>query len=643
MNSRPSPASGSGSGLTSSRANPHTEITETCSEDIEAVHPIASTSTNRDRVAGPSSPQAQADASTSAAPVVSTTWLRTSSSLVGRDAELQTLSGFFEVPYNGLSLLVLSGPEGIGKTRLIHQFAETLSQSRKSTPIFHIDATSTTALDQSLTAIAQSKGVGNTTEAALTWLTSLREEFFLCIDCADNPAIDITPYLPSSSKSNCKHARILLSTRLDAEEARKRFADISGAAGLLSFLTLGPLEEAGGRELLVKQARLEENPKQADFALELAKELDFQPIAIIQASAVIRDQKWTAKDYLNEFSKLKAQLIDESLITPFEGEGCSTDVTWRLSYERLSPTALNLLRICSQFHHLSITEQMFQDAFHSFSHFVNPDAPYRDEEIKARDNAQGFLDAFAKYRIGWSSDVFEACMDELHFFCLIRRTKTSARHPGPTVYSIRTPIHTGIRASSSSLSTNEAFFILASALRPHCSVLPRLHAEVQFQQLLPHVQRLLETPRGSDYTTIHPSIMSLLATCIHHGTHRYADAEPLYRSVVSSNKTDLGLAHPSTIRAIAAYGHTFSDRDHLRRVEEMQLQVLEILRAERGQDNLKTLSAMCDLARTFRKTGKFRQAVKMQKEAVDRLVKTVGFNDERHLDALSGLGISSTM
>lgn len=132
-------------------------------------------------------------------------------------------------------------------------------------PIFHLDATSTTTLDYGLAVIARSTGVGGSSESALNWLCSVQEDFLLCVDSADDPAIDLVSYLPTSSK----HARILLSTRMEEHEARRRFAVVLGGTEMQSFMMLGPLGEVDGEKLMRSKARMNENSKQVDATLEL--------------------------------------------------------------------------------------------------------------------------------------------------------------------------------------------------------------------------------------------------------------------------------------------------------------------------------------------------------------------------------------
>lgn len=112
--------------------------------------------------------------------------------------------------------------------------------------MFYIDSTTTATLEASFVSIAKANGVVETSEAALMWMTSLTQEFFMYIDNADDSTINLRQYFPKSD-----HARILITTRLS--EKAKHWCPRRG-----SIMNLKPLSEEEAVELLVSTAHISE-------------------------------------------------------------------------------------------------------------------------------------------------------------------------------------------------------------------------------------------------------------------------------------------------------------------------------------------------------------------------------------------------
>jgi len=74
--------------------------------------------------------------------------------------------------------------------------------------VFYVDASTKETISAGLINIAQAKGIGDSEEATLDWLSSQREEWLLVLDNADDPNLNLRPYLPS-----CAHGNILITSR----------------------------------------------------------------------------------------------------------------------------------------------------------------------------------------------------------------------------------------------------------------------------------------------------------------------------------------------------------------------------------------------------------------------------------------------
>ena len=74
--------------------------------------------------------------------------------------------------------------------------------------VFYVDASTKETMSAGLINIALAKGIGDSEEATLDWLSGQHEEWLLVLDNADNPNLNLHPYLPS-----CTHGNILITSR----------------------------------------------------------------------------------------------------------------------------------------------------------------------------------------------------------------------------------------------------------------------------------------------------------------------------------------------------------------------------------------------------------------------------------------------
>jgi hypothetical protein len=128
-------------------------------------------------------------------------------------------------------IFVLHGLGGIGKSQITLKFIEEcqvdaklsryglqsffdewnlvlITRSPRFSEVFFIDASSIETITSDLKNIALAKGVGDSAEDALRWLSRLVEEWLLVFDNADDPTLNFRNFFPRSS-----HGNIIITSR----------------------------------------------------------------------------------------------------------------------------------------------------------------------------------------------------------------------------------------------------------------------------------------------------------------------------------------------------------------------------------------------------------------------------------------------
>ena len=209
-----------------------------------------------------------------------------------------------------------------GKTQLAAAFAESLWQSGSVDLLVWIEATSRASVLSgyaAATAVATSRDQASSCESVaaqfLSWLGETSRSWLVVLDDLADPA-DLDGLWPAGPAG-----RVLVTS-----------ADAAALPGGMQVVPVGPfsLREA----LNYLNGRLSAYADKRYGAIELAQDLDFEPVALAQASAVIANSPLSCREYRAHFVRRRAQLAESS-----SARQSAAAVTWTFSFGRADELA----------------------------------------------------------------------------------------------------------------------------------------------------------------------------------------------------------------------------------------------------------------------------------------------------------------
>lgn len=87
--------------------------------------------------------------------------------------------------------------------------------------IFYVDASSKDTIRLNLDGIAQDKRLGNNHQHTIDWLVRTHEPWLLVLDNADDPTLDLRPFIPQ-----CSHGNVIITTRNEQLRTPKKSCQI---------------------------------------------------------------------------------------------------------------------------------------------------------------------------------------------------------------------------------------------------------------------------------------------------------------------------------------------------------------------------------------------------------------------------------
>jgi tetratricopeptide (TPR) repeat protein len=265
------------------------------------------------------------------------TWnipLRGAGDFVGRQAVFENIDQ--ATGGGGLRCIALTGLGGIGKTRLVIEYAHRHARAQSDyAHVLWVPSADAAMLGASFAALADALDLPEqrATEQSMRvnavkrWL-STHDRWLLIFD--DAPAPDVLhPYLPEPT-----HGVALITSRNPNWRSIAHVIEIHGLEpeAAVSLLTArsGQMDMTAARELAVALAQL--------------------PLALVQAAAYMEETGRDAASYLELFQRHHRDLLERG--SPPPDYSYSLAATWEISFEAISarlPAAADLLSLCAFF------------------------------------------------------------------------------------------------------------------------------------------------------------------------------------------------------------------------------------------------------------------------------------------------------
>ncbi|KAJ7447392.1 acyl transferase/acyl hydrolase/lysophospholipase [Mycena latifolia] len=335
----------------------------------------------------------------------------------------------------------------------------------------------------------------------------------------------------------------------------------------------------------------------------------------------------------------------------------SVYATWRISFDKVSIQAQELLQLCSFIHHDGITEAIFENAaLYQFT-TEGPTEVDMQEPLK-------FLAGLATPMSKWDSLKFLSVTTELGHYSLIDfqaggRALTFSIHPLVHEWC-RTTVNSD---SSTELCMHKLLGMAISARRdvlfnhqifPHLDVLLFKATEGPGRQ-----PNLLDVSFSSSYLWVYEQegkwddgvalgnsmlpiasvgvntvrIEGALAR-IYTFKGEFHRARVLGESVLEHWRTLWGEDDPETLSARANLAVTYSNLGEYKKAEELETNILKKCRTLLGEDHPDTLTSMANLAATYRELGQLKKAEELQTVVLEKCRTLLG---EDHPDTLTSM------
>ncbi|KAJ7765220.1 hypothetical protein B0H16DRAFT_1687407 [Mycena metata] len=536
----------------------------------------------------------------------------------GRQEILNKMRQFFSD--SGIQhIFVLHGLGGAGKTQIALKFIKESSSRCSFSDTFFVDTSTIATIETGLKNIAIQKDFGDSPEDGLLWLASKLEEWLLFFDNADDPSINLHDYIPQ-----CNHGNIIITSR------NPGMCVYAGSNSLVS-----DMEEEDAVALLLKSALQMATVHTEQIAAEIVKSLHHLPLAIVQAGAFISKSR-NLDSYLALYTKNQARLLSEKPAQSHDQYAWTVYTTWQMSFDRLTPPAAMFLQHCSFLHYNGISEEIFSYAS-KYQFYSN--GPSEEELQKPLEFLSHFLGPDGK----WDSLQFLEATNEVQSYSLISFDAEKK------VFSIHPLVHSW---SHRTVQNPEGYmFTMGSILGMAISERPLWDMQLTSLLLYPHVELAVQMNTKVAW------LFKLECAVIFWEGGRYKEAEKLQEEVLEEQKQLLGENDPDTLLTMVHLAVSYSNLGEHRKAKELEVIVLEkqkqhqkakklkVLVLEKqtqvlGENHLRTLHTMGNLANSYSNLGEHQKAKELQVPVLAKQKQILGENHPHTLLSMGDLATS---
>ncbi|KAJ6109292.1 hypothetical protein N7486_001526 [Penicillium sp. IBT 16267x] len=615
---------------------------------------------------------------------LSTVPFRRDLDFVSRGTLLDQIHEKISVPGSRIALV---GVGGVGKSQLAIEYCYQLRDQSPKTWVFWVYASNAARFEQSFRDIAdQAKIPGrqdptaNIFQLVESWLRDRkRVKWLLILDNVDDdgflrqpstigqqglqigqtntsikPLLDFIPRSPNGS--------IIITSR--NKEVALRIVDPE------DVIKIEPMNRSEALKLLQqKLRRLAETPD----ILTLVEELEFMPLAIVQAAGYIvhRAPRCSVSQYLEKFRKSDGEA---SKLLHYEAGHLYRDweaknsilVTWQISFDyirRIRPSASNLLSLMSFFDRQGVSEDLLrvQREIHnedSSSQEITFD--HRDEDT---DSASG-----SNTDDGFNDDI--TTLRDFSFISVSENMTVFTMHR-----LVQLTVHVWLKTNGEMERWKEEFITSLYERFPtgkyenwaRCrSLFPHMKSAVSqrpgSQDSLRKWATLLY--RGAWYAQESGNITesrdmasksrrervkmfglegeqtldsTAMLASVYRLEGRWEEAEQLFMQVVETSRTKLGVDHPNTLTSMANLASTFWNQGRWEEAEQLFVQVMETSKTKLGVDHPNTLTSMANLAVTYRNQGRWEEAEQLEVQVIETSRTKLGVDHPDTLTSMANL------
>lgn len=519
--------------------------------------------------------------------------------------------------------------------------------------VFFLNARSEEDLQEDLETLVRSRGPECRTKTfsdALVYLSRDIKDWLVIFDNADNPSARLFPYIPT-----CAHGNVIITTR-NANHA------------LLSPDSSHHLEGLSTEDavkLILTFSRYNDTTTNREVAERIVLTLGHLPLALSQAGAYIYVHKCLST-YLEIYRKSKGKLLST---LPWElpsNYPASVATTIRISFEKLSQDAQDVIRLFSRLDSTSIAYEIIaRAALAKFRTVVWTEQP--DLHPRTLALADALCQVFCP-----SGEWLEVDFNEIITQCLQYSLLRLTSHEDSKFYSMHVLVQSYLRLNQEPIRGCEPGQLVVRLLGssivydeeyPHMAfdrlVIP--HARIintedvveagdlfgfgtifyetgNLKLSATHWERCLEMIRsivGEEYPATFVVMGYLSNTYSVMGKHE--KATELGEKALEIQKRVLGPEHGNTLRATTNFAETLRaagrHHDALQLVEGM----LEVQKRVLGPYDVATLTTMTNISDYYILAGRYKEALELKKTVVDSLIMHLGLDHPFTLEGRGGL------
>ncbi|KAF7508514.1 hypothetical protein GJ744_009227 [Endocarpon pusillum] len=564
---------------------------------------------------------------------------------VGRVAELHRLDQIFGSDTREGRRLAIVGLGGVGKSQIALEFAHRCRERDPNTSVFWIDASSHSQLEQGYNHIARHAQLRrrgypkwNVFDLVSDWLMSPESgQWLMVLDNADDSNTFFSPqhepvlrYIPQGF-----NGRVLVTSR-DRRVALELCGDnIIDIATPPSHDSLEMLQKDIGPQLDMGESS------------KLVTALGYVPLAITQASAFIKRNDITVRQYLELFEASESnakELLSENFRDSRRSIASTSSVysTWAISFDviqRDDPQAAELLSLMSLLGHYPIPQYILRDEIQNALEFTRAIGILSAFSfISSHDNGESF-DILHLIQLSikkWleSQNRLSAWQDEA-----LRRL--SSIFPGGEYGSWKrcaqllphadAVLSHGYKEKSGIIQ----YSTLQQNTGAYLAALGRYN--LAFERVSRAVEGFSRILGDKNHKTL--ECVDLLALVLQ-SQGKYQEAEDVTMRTLATREKALGREHPDTLASLNNLASVLLDQGKCQESEEVIMRTLATREKVLGPEHPDTLASLKNLASVLLDQGKCQESKEVITRTLAATEKVLGPEHPDSLACLNNLALA---